>query len=53
MAAAPLALRVQPDTQRFSQRKLAQSRNQTLLARTAVAPTLARAGDDLRRDRVP
>jgi transposase len=43
MEAAQFALRFQPAAQRFYQRKLAQSRNNTVLARKAVAHKLARA----------
>jgi transposase len=51
--AAQFALRFQPATQRFYQRKLAKSRHNTVLARKAVAHKLARACYDLMRDRVP
>ena len=53
MEAAQCALRFQPAAQRFSQRQLAQSRTQTVLARQAVAHKLARAGYDSLRDLVP
>jgi transposase len=43
MEAAQCALRFQPEAQRFSQRKLAKSRNNTVLARKAVAHKLSRA----------
>ena len=43
MEAAQCAMRFQPAVQRFYQRKLAQSRNNTVLARKAVAHKLARA----------
>ena len=52
-AAAPCAMRFQPAAQRLSQRQLAKSRHTTVWARKAVAPKLARACYDLRRDRVP
>jgi transposase len=51
--AAQFALRFQPEAQRFDQRKLAQSRTNTVLARKAVAHKLARACYDMRRDLVP
>jgi len=41
--AAPFAIRFQPEAQRFDQGKLAKSRNNTILARKAVAHKLARA----------
>jgi len=53
MEAAQCALRFQPGAQRFDQRKLAQSRNNTVLARKAVAHKLARACYDIMRDLVP
>jgi hypothetical protein len=53
MEAAQFALRFQPEAQRFDQRKLAKSRNNTILARKAVAHKLARACYDMRRDLVP
>jgi len=53
MEAAQFALRFQPAAQRFDQRKLATSRNHTVLARKAVAHKLARACYDLMRDLVP
>jgi transposase len=53
MEAAQFALRFQPAAQRFDQRKLAQSRNNTVLARKAVAHKLARACSYLMRDLVP
>jgi transposase len=53
MEAAQCALRLQPAAQRFDQRKLAQSRNNTVLARKALAHKLARACYDMMRDRVP
>src|SRR5499433_2468681 len=43
MEAAQFALRFQPAAQRFSQRKLAKSRHNTVLARKAVAHKLSRA----------
>src|ERR671926_1051446 len=42
MEAAQFAMRFQPEAQRFYQRKLAQSRNNTILARKAVAHKLSR-----------
>jgi hypothetical protein len=51
--AAQLALRFQPEAQRFYQRKLAKSRNNTVLARKAVAHKLSRACYDSLRDLVP
>jgi transposase len=53
MEAAQFALRFQPAAQRLYQRKLAQSRTNTVLARKAVAHKLARACYDLMRDLVP
>jgi transposase len=53
MEAAQFALRFQPEAQRFYQRKLAKSRNNTILARKAVAHKLARACYYLMRDCVP
>jgi transposase len=53
MEAAQFALRFQPAAQRFYQRKLAKSRNNTVLARKAVAHKLARACYDMMRDLVP
>jgi transposase len=53
MEAAQFALRFQPAAQRFYQRKLAKSRNNTILARKAVAHKLARACYDMMRDLVP
>jgi len=53
MEAAQFALRFQPEVQRFYQRKLVQSRNNTILARKAVAHKLSRACYDLMRDLVP
>jgi transposase len=53
MEAAQFALRFQPAAQRFYQRKLAQSRNNTVLARKAVAHKLARACYYIMRDLVP
>src|SRR4030095_9736816 len=52
MEAAQFALRFQPAAQRFYQRKLAKSRNNTVLARKAVAHKLARACYDIMRDLV-
>jgi transposase len=51
--AAQFAMRFQPEAQRLYQRKLAKSRNNTVLARKAVAHKLSRACYDLMRDRVP
>src|SRR5262252_4946609 len=53
MEAAQFALRFQPEAQRFYQRKLAKSRNNTILARKAVAHKLSRACYDMMRDLVP
>jgi transposase len=53
MEAAQFALRFQPAAQRFYQRKLAKSRNNTVLARKAVAHKLARACYYMMRDLVP
>src|SRR5215467_8059292 len=53
MEAAQFALRFQPEAQRFDQRKLAKSRNKTILARKAVAHKLSRACYYLIRDLVP
>jgi hypothetical protein len=53
MEAVQFALRFQPAAQRFYQRKLAKSRNNTILARKAVAHKLARACYDMMRDLVP
>jgi len=53
MEAAQCALRLQPEAQRLYQRKLAQSRNNTIWARKAVAHKLSRACYDLMRDLVP
>jgi transposase len=53
MEAAQFALRFQPAAQRFDQRKLAKSRNNTVLARKALAHKLARACYDMMRDLVP
>jgi len=52
MAAAQFAMRFQPAAQRFYQRKLAKSRNNTVLARKAVAHKLARACYYIMRDLV-
>jgi transposase len=51
--AAQFALRFQPAAQRFYQRKLAKSRHNTVLARKAVAHTLARPCYSIMRDLVP
>jgi transposase len=53
MEAAQFAIRFQPAAQRFYQRKLAKSRNNTVLARKAVAHKLSRACYDMMRDLVP
>jgi transposase len=53
MEAAQFALRFQPAAQRFYQRKLAKSRNNTVLARKAVAHKLSRACYYIMRDLVP
>ena len=46
-------MRFQPEVQRFYQRKLAKSRNNTVLARKAVAHKLSRACYYMMRDLVP
>ena len=51
--AAQVALRFNPQAQRFSQRKLAKSTTTTVLARKSVAHKLSRACYDLMRDLVP
>jgi transposase len=53
MEAAQFALHFQPAAQRFYQRKLAKSRNNTVLARKAVAHKLSRACYYIMRDLVP
>src|SRR5216683_2203952 len=53
MEAAQFAIRFNPRAQRFYQRKLAKSRNNTVLARKAVAHKLARACYYIMRDLVP
>src|SRR5215468_2628238 len=53
MEAAQFALRFQPEAQRFYQRKLAKSHNNTVLARKAVAHKLSRACYYVMRDLVP
>ena len=53
MEAAQYARRFQPEAQRFSQRKLAKSNKNTILARKAVAHKLARACYYIMRDLVP
>jgi transposase len=53
MEAAQFALRFNARAQRFYQRKLAKSNNNTILARKTVAPKLARACYDIMRDLVP
>jgi transposase len=51
--AAQFAMRLQPEAQRLYQRKLAKSRNNTVVARKAVAHKWSRACYDIMRDRVP
>jgi transposase len=53
MEAAQFAIRFNPQAQRFYQRKLAKSTNNTVLARKSVAHKLSRACYDLMRDLVP
>ena len=53
MEAAQFALRFNTSAQRFYQRKLAKSKNNTILARKAVAHKLARACYYIMRDLVP
>jgi transposase len=53
MEAAQFALRFNARAQRFYQRKLAKSNNNTILARKTVAHKLARACYDIMRDRAP
>ena len=53
MEAAQFAMRFQPEAQRFYQRKLAQSRNNTVLARKSVAHKRSRACYYIMRDLVP
>src|SRR2546430_13965336 len=53
MEAAQIAMRFQPEIGRFYQRKLAKSRNNTVLARKAVAHKLSRACYYMMRDLVP
>src|ERR687885_711735 len=53
MEAAQFAMRFQPEAQRFYQRQLAKSRNNTILARKAVAHKLSRACYYSMRDLVP
>jgi len=53
MEAAQFALRFQPAAQRLYHRKLAKSRNNTVLARKSVAHKLSRACYYLMRDLVP
>jgi transposase len=53
MEAAQCALRFNPQAQRFYQRKLAKSNNNTVLARKSVAHKLSRACYDMRRALVP
>jgi transposase len=53
MEAAQFAIRFNPRAQRFYQRKLAQSNNNTILARKSVAHKLSRACYYIMRDLVP
>jgi len=53
MEAAQFVIRFQPHVQRFYQRKLAKSNNNTILARKTVAHKLARACYYIMRDLVP
>ena len=53
MEAAQFAMRFQPEAQRFYQRKLAKSHNNTVLARKSVAHKLSRACYYIMRDLVP
>jgi transposase len=53
MEAAQFALRFHPNAQRFYQRKLAKSHNNTTLARKTIAHKLARACYYIMRDLVP
>ena len=53
MEAAQFAIRFNPQTQRFYQRKLAKSTNNTVLARKSVAHKLSRACYYIMRDLVP
>jgi transposase len=53
MEAAQFAIRFNPQAQRFYQRKLAKSTNNTVLARKSVAHKLSRACYYLMRDLVP
>jgi transposase len=53
MEAAQFAIRFNPQAQRFYQRKLAKSTNNTVLARQSVAHKLSRACYYLMRDLVP
>ena len=53
MEAAQFALRFNARAQRFYQRKLAKTNNNTILARKAVAHKLSRACYDIMRDLVP
>ena len=52
MEAAQFAIRFNPEVQRFYQRKLAKSQNNTILARKSVAHKLSRAGYYMMRDLV-
>jgi transposase len=53
MEAAQFAMRFHPEAQRFYQRKLAKSHNNTILARKSVAHKLSRACYYIMRDLVP
>jgi len=53
MEAAQFAIRFNPQAQRFYQRKLAKSTNNTVLARKSVAHKLSRACYYIMRDLVP
>jgi transposase len=53
MEAAQFAIRFNPQAQRFDQRKLAKSTNNTVLARKSVAHKLSRACYYIMRDLVP
>ena len=53
MEAAQFAMRFNPEAQRFYQRKLVKSHNNTILARKSVAHKLSRACYYIMRDLVP
>jgi len=53
MEAAQFAIRFNPKVQRFDQRQLAKSNNNTVLARKSVAHKLSRACYYIMRDLVP